>query len=306
LFSLSKIFVALISKMHNHYGNHYDSDETSAAGVTEECLTSAASSLLFFVSGALLIGSAVFYALTDVMARKSRLFHHLITAALATSALSYLAQAYGIGVSSSDGRCLFNLRYLELALTTPLLLSALGLLAGTSFSEIFLASSASALMFLAQWAGVLLPTRAASWLLFGFSALMWLPVLRTLFVSYIYDSRKHQESATTAGGPLTDKLRSTVIATSLLLGAFTLLQHLMYFLSGVLGKVEDSKYLQTMAVGDLITKVLVGIALLSQRDMLEWRSRFIRSGQSSPEEGGILGTSRAKYSTFGETTGTTA
>ena len=139
----------------SHHSHHSATD--SSSWQTDECVTNAATSLLFFT-----------------------------------------------------GRCLFGLRYLELMTTTPLILTAVGLLAGTTLSEIWLASIASVLMFGAQWAGVQVPTRSASWVLSGFSVLVWIPVLRTLLRSFVYDSKKHKESATLTSVSLNVGLMNSV------------------------------------------------------------------------------------------------
>ena len=69
----------------------------------------------------------------------------------------------------------------------------------------------------------------------------------------------------------------------------------MYILTSTLGKVTGETYVQVMSIVDLLTKVLIAIAMLSQRDVLDWRARQIRSGQMTSEDEGI-----GKYRTFGE------
>ena len=101
----------------------------------------------------------------DILAKSKRLYYIITTIITTTAAISYFAMATGHGVSYHHiverqqhnhvpdtthdiYRQVFYARYIDWAITTPLLLIDLGLLAGISGAHLFIAIVADLIMIL--------------------------------------------------------------------------------------------------------------------------------------------------------------
>uniref|UniRef100_UPI001C31EA5B Opsin n=1 Tax=Leptosphaeria maculans TaxID=5022 RepID=UPI001C31EA5B len=130
-----------------------------------ETVGDSGSKTLWVVFVLMLIASAAFTALSWKIPVNRRLYHVITTIITLTAALSYFAMATGHGVALNKivirtqhdhvpdtyetvYRQVYYARYIDWAITTPLLLLDLGLLAGMSGAHIFMAIVADLIMVL--------------------------------------------------------------------------------------------------------------------------------------------------------------
>ena len=169
---LSLVSSSWMSVSGSDAGFHFQGDPGRAAMYTGAgCF--AAASLAFFVSA--------------VLARTEKIRDMSVNSLLivATAGTAYLLMAFGYGSTVVDGtREIFYARYVDWAITTPLLLWDLSKLAGVPFSTTKLLLGLDELMILLGLFAALEADEHHKWPLFALSCVAFVPIVGALIVSY--------------------------------------------------------------------------------------------------------------------------
>jgi bacteriorhodopsin len=140
--------------------------------------------VFWFAFFAFTAATAVLYTAAEWLPRHLRLFHYLSALVTALSSLSYLVLAGTyLGFVLVDGVPVYWVRYLDLALTVPLLLLALGLLSTTRLTETLFLSAVACVMSLTQLCNALYPG-SNRYLFFALNLLLLIPPLSALTSGY--------------------------------------------------------------------------------------------------------------------------
>ncbi|PWN48351.1 family A G protein-coupled receptor-like protein [Violaceomyces palustris] len=145
---------------------------------------------LWIVFGIMTLGSLVFYATTQKTSYRYRLVHVNTFFITTIAAISYFAMATGVGkdyiVSGSHtdvSREFFYARYIDWALTTPLLLFDLTLLAGIPVAEIIVLILADEIMIITGLIAGFHPNLTYRWGFFTFSCIAFVFIIFSLVTS---------------------------------------------------------------------------------------------------------------------------
>ncbi|KAG0150009.1 hypothetical protein CROQUDRAFT_88563 [Cronartium quercuum f. sp. fusiforme G11] len=153
-------------------------------------------SILWTVFALMNLSSVIFWILTGLQQKNNKIFHHITLTITFIAAVSYYTMASGLGISVfHDGeRPLFWARYLDWLLTTPLLLTDLGLLAGVPVQDILLLVVSDLAMVVTGLLGAFNQSESTKWGFFGMSCIFFLYIVLELVTtlrrtSYLKSSR---------------------------------------------------------------------------------------------------------------------
>jgi bacteriorhodopsin len=194
---------------------------------------------------------------------KNAAFNYLATTIVAISALAYLVEALG-NTEMDTVRPLLWIRYAQWATNTPLIVIALGLLAGITYTEAFFATALSLITTAALFAAAISTGYNATWPIYVFGIVAALPVV--YLVLFVWASRVASAGKSTAG-------------------IYTFLAWFSFFLSvgyavnwGTAegGKVQSTdQEVITYTVLDILTRVVFGFVLLFSPGAIEGANGFL-------------------------------
>ena len=199
-----------------------------------------AQGIFFFAFFAFFISASILYVAAEWLPRHLRLFHYIATLITAISSLSYLilAGTY-LGFILVDGAPVYWVRYVDLALTVPLLLLALGLLSSTRLTETLFLSAIACVMSLSQLLTALHP-ESNRWLFFTLNLLLLIPPLSALTSGY------RAQAAIQLGGAVATRVGHL----SLIVFLYLVVQQLFLLLSHCLYYIETSNDLIALTLAD--------------------------------------------------------
>lgn len=156
-----------------------------------EGVTQIGETYLWVVFGVMVAGAVIFAVTTSRAAYRYRPIHVLNMLICSIAAASYFAMASGIGSTivhsdpsnRSNWREILYVRYIDWALTTPLLLLDLTLLAGVPIAETVGLIAADLFMIGTGLAGALHPSLKYRWGFYAFSCTAFLVVVASLVTS---------------------------------------------------------------------------------------------------------------------------
>ncbi|KAG8460232.1 hypothetical protein KFE25_004480 [Diacronema lutheri] len=209
----------------------------------------------------LFTSTLAFFVMSMSYETEKRTFHHITMFVTGIAAIAYLIMAFEGGAAEltlTDGkvRTFFWVRYVDWALTTPLLLLDIGLLANAPLAHIAYVIGCDVLMIVGGLVGPLLfaANDPAKWLLFYIGCFWFLPILYAMMVEW----------KTT----LTDKARPVynVIAngTVVLWCAYPV----MWAMCEGTGMLSDETEVILYLVLDMVAKSGLGFILLSSHDAI--------------------------------------
>jgi bacteriorhodopsin len=217
----------------------------------------------------IMIGSSIVFAI--LMARQPshrRLYHYVTLFITLTSGLAYFAMANGLGITEienpprGDGeeptyRNFYYARYVDLAITTPLVLLDLCLLSGVDFVTIILLVVADVYMIIASLVGTLAgPSHnTARWGFFTTACAIFVYQAFTLLTHGITSAKTHSPR---------------VYHLYLALTTYTLVLWLAYpviwSLSQATNILDESGEILACAVVDILSKSVFGFWILFKHD----------------------------------------
>ncbi|EGG00698.1 uncharacterized protein MELLADRAFT_50312 [Melampsora larici-populina 98AG31] len=163
---------------------------------TQNVLSRLSHSVLWVVFAIMILSTVVIGILTTQQQKNNKLFHHITLTINFIAAISYYSMASGIGISLSHhgARPLFWARYLDWLLTTPLLLTDLGLLAGIPIQDIVLLVLSDVVMVVTGLLGAINQSESTKWGYFVMSCIFFVYVVYELATtarrtSYLKSSR---------------------------------------------------------------------------------------------------------------------
>ena len=241
-----------------------------------------------FVS--LLLSTALVYLAAEWTPRKYRVFHHLLTLINAVSALTFLSPQHFchagkrahlalsplsrsippplllsvalagsyLGVVVVDGCVFFHLRYVDLAVTFPLLLLMVGLFSATPLVELLFLSSVSALMFVCQLLAGLHPEHNC-WLFFALNLMLALPALSALTSGFRAQAQQRHHDQYVA---------ARVGHVCLLLLLYLIVVQLFLLLSSCLHYIDTVKEATALTIADVVVKVGISLAILFSPELV--------------------------------------
>jgi len=200
--------------------------------------------------------------------RKGALLTNIATVIVASSALCYLIEALNgplSAVNANNGRQLQWLRYAQWAFNTPLLIAALGLLAGTTASELFFTTFLAWIGTGALFAGALSSGLNATWPLFVFGVAASIPIVIQVLSTW---------AGRAAGLPAAAKTAYTVLSW------FSFVLAIGYAVNwgtaeGGQKQDENIQEIITYTVLDILSRVVFGFILLFVPSALESAGGFI-------------------------------
>ncbi|PRP86678.1 opsin-1 [Planoprotostelium fungivorum] len=154
---------------------------------------------LWVTFGIMVISAAAFF-ISAIRARteKIRKFSVVNVIICSVAATAYMSMAYQQGfVRKENGRQFYYARYIDWAITTPLLLFELSSLAGVGHTLIFLALALDEVMIITGLFGGLSVRRGPTWIWFGMGCLAFLPILYLIAIHYRKYLNEHTRKAYT-------------------------------------------------------------------------------------------------------------
>jgi len=224
--------------------------------------------VLWAVFNVMIGSSIVFVILMTRQPSHRRLYHYVTFFITLTSGLAYFAMANGLGITEienppkDDGeeptyRNFYYARYVDLAITTPLVLVDLGLLSGLDFVTLILLVVADVYMIIATLVGTLAgPSHnIARW---GFFA--------TACAIFIYQAFTLLTLGTTSAKSHSPRVYHLYLS----LTTFTLVLWLAYpviwSLSQATNILDESGEILACAIVDILSKAVFGFWILFQHD----------------------------------------
>jgi bacteriorhodopsin len=216
-----------------------------------------------------MIGSSIVFALLMVRQPSHRRLYHYVTLFITlTSGLAYFAMANGLGITEienppkGDGeepsyRNFYYARYVDLAITTPLVLLDLGLLSGLDYVTIILLVVADVYMIIATLVGTLAgPSHnIARWGFFTTACIIFVYQAFTLLTVGTASAKTHSVR---------------VYRLYLSLALYTLVLWLSYpiiwSLSQATNILDESGEILACAVVDILSKAVFGFWILFKHD----------------------------------------
>jgi len=194
------------------------------------------------------------YGLAMSLEADKRFFHMVSFAICAFASLAYLVMAFDLGRVEVDGRDVFYARYIDWAVTTPLLLVDLGFLAGMSAADVAGLCVWDVLMIAGGLFGALTTHVAAKYSFFAYGCVAFLFIVRSLYA---------------ACGLAKEKRSPAVAARYNDLAMLTILVWFAYPIVWVLGEgggfVSIDVEIILYAILDVTAKVVFSLLLVSVR-----------------------------------------
>ena len=164
-------------------------------------MTSNGGGVALWVGFAFMFFSAIVFSIKTFLdtSKTAKPYNYLTTSVVSIASLAYLVMALGHSTIVIPGpREFLWVRYADWAATTPLLLIDIGLLAGASYADIALVVLADLLMIAAGFAASVSYGTNATWPLFVFGMVAFVPVIYFILVNF--------RASAAARGPKTAQL----------------------------------------------------------------------------------------------------
>jgi bacteriorhodopsin len=163
-----------------------------------------------------------------------------------------------LGVAVVDGCVFFYLRYVDLAVTFPLLLLMVGLFSATPLVEILFLASMTALMFLSQLLAGLHPEHNR-WLFFALNLLLALPALSAITSGFRAQAQQRHHDVYVA---------ARVGHVCLLLLLYLIIVQLFLLLSSCLHYIDAMQEATALTIADVVVKVGISLAILFSPELV--------------------------------------
>jgi len=218
-------------------------------------------------------------------------FAYYTTAAInGIAALAYLIMALGATqYCTISGRAFLWVRYVDWFFTVPLLILDLGVLAGAHWSELYFTMVCSAVMIAAGYAGAIDSGYNATWPLFTFGFVVYIPVAVSLLTSFRTNAYRHHVEI----GKLYDLL---AFGSVILYAGYGIVWGCSE--GGLIMTVDQEVIVYTVL--DIISKCVFGFVLLFSREAIARYGTFlggINTGQDFdfPIPGTVYASSAGNY-----------
>jgi len=219
----------------------------------------------------IMIGSSIVFAILMIRQPSHRRLYHYVTIFITlTSGLAYFAMANGLGITEignppkDDGeeptyRNFYYARYVDLVITTPLVLLDLGLLSGLDYVTITLLVVADVYMIIATLVGTLAgPSHnLARW---GF--------FTTACIIFVYQAFTLLTHGTTSAKTHSPRVYHLYLSLTIYTLVLWLAYPIIWSLSQATNILDESGEILACAVVDILSKAVFGFWILFKHDQV--------------------------------------
>lgn len=149
---------------------------------------------IYFVNSVLMfINFVTIFFSSFGISPKKRMYHYLLSHISVMSSFSYMMLTHEVGTFEMNGKKIYNARYFDWLVNTPVQLVVLGNIGQLSNWNIYILVLLDVMMILTGWVGEM-ALAYSRWIFFGIGSFAMFPIYVFLFEDFDYDVIKHFSS----------------------------------------------------------------------------------------------------------------